>query len=59
MTNIPIPKNEVPMIGTIQCVFSCADQPYINSAAGMKSVPGIAGGRRYSGFFAPPCLRDR
>jgi hypothetical protein len=50
----PRPMTTVPRMGTIQCVFASADQPYQNKPTAMKNAPAIIGGSRYSGFGFPP-----
>jgi hypothetical protein len=39
MANNPKPRIAVPIIGTIQCTFSSAVQPYRNRAIGTAKAP--------------------
>jgi hypothetical protein len=50
---IPMPNSEVPIMGTIQCVFVSTDQPYQKNAIAMRGHVNINGGNRNSGCETP------
>lgn len=51
---MPNPKMAVPMMGMIQWIRACADQPYQKSPTGTKNEPNMSAGMRNSGLPLPP-----